>query len=507
MAMHQYFVRTGMVSLMWSLSLTILQAQAVPADLATTLDHAVAGLMDRYKVRTPFVVGVVVGDQVRYSKAFGSLDLEDDRPATTTTPFYIASSTKAFVGLTTAILAEQGIIDLDGTLAHYLPELHFLDTAIHPERITLRQLLTHTHGISNPVVGFNTAYTGLRTSTEELMTDLASESVAVPSTFDYSNDGYLITALILERVTGKGWRHLVQELILDPAGMHGTSARVSSYPKAALPPAFKGSRSSSAVDEAPFVKTDSTMHAAGGMISTVDDACRWIGLNLNGGRIGSEQVIPANAIARTHRAEVTLVDTFHHYSRHAYGLGWYVSDLHGHMLLHCFGAFLGARAHVSFMPQERIGVVVFSAEAGRAFNLPDMIADVIYATLVPDPTIMTSSKKLLEEQLITIQLLPPDGNKEEQVAAPDPDPSILERAAGAFSAPSLGVAEVISSDGRLHLRMGNIRTRMIPRAEAGRFKGEFPYAFGMRFVDDTLILQTGTDFTLRKLPESDMYGR
>ncbi|HRF78995.1 MAG TPA: serine hydrolase, partial [Flavobacteriales bacterium] len=262
--------------------------------------------MDRYQVRTPFVVGVVVGDQVRYSRAFGSLDLSDTIPATTTTPFYIASSTKAFVGLTTAILAEQGIIDLDGTLAHYLPELHFLDTAIHPERITLRQLLTHTHGIANPVVGFNAAYTGLRTSTEELMTDLASESVAVPLTFDYSNDGYLISALILERVTGKDWKHLVQELILDPAGMKGTSARVSSYPRSALPPAFKGSRSSQAVEDAPFVKTDSTMHAAGGMICTVEDACLWLALNLNDGRIGGEQVIPAKAIARTHRTEVTL---------------------------------------------------------------------------------------------------------------------------------------------------------------------------------------------------------
>lgn len=507
MAMHQSFARIGMGSLMCSLSLTFLQAQSVPADLATTLDHAVAELMDRYHVRTPLVVGVVVGDQVRYSKAFGSLDLSDTLPPTTATPFYIASSTKAFVGLTTAILVEQDVIDLDGTLAQYLPELHFLDTAIHPERITLRQLLTHTHGISNPVLGFNTAYTGLRTSTEELMTDLANESVAVPSTFNYGNDGYLITALILERVTGRDWRHLVQELILDPAGMHSTSARVSSYQKAALPPAFKGSRSSLAVEEAPFVKTDSTMHAAGGMISTVKDACLWLELNLNGGRIGGEQVIPSNAIARTHRSEVTLVDTFHHYSRHAYGLGWYVSDLRERTLIHCFGAFLGARAHLSFMPQERIGVVVFSAEAGRAFHLPDMIADVVYGTLLPDPTIMTSSKELLEEQLNTFQLLPPDGNKVEQVAAPDPDPSILERAAGSYSAPSLGVAEVISSDGLLHLRMGNIRTRMIPREEPWRFKGEFPYAFGMRFTEDTLILQTGTDFTLRKMPPTGVSGK
>ncbi|HRF78994.1 MAG TPA: hypothetical protein PL070_02800, partial [Flavobacteriales bacterium] len=87
---------------------------------------------------------------------------------------------------------------------------------------------------------------------------------------------------------------------------------------------------------------------------------------------------------------------------------------------------------MSFMHQERIGVVVFSAEAGRAFHLPDMIADVVYATLLPDPTIMTSSKELLEEQLMTIQLLPPDGNKVEQLAAPDP--SILEQAAGSYSA-------------------------------------------------------------------------
>ncbi|HRF78993.1 MAG TPA: hypothetical protein PL070_02795, partial [Flavobacteriales bacterium] len=69
------------------------------------------------------------------------------------------------------------------------------------------------------------------------------------------------------------------------------------------------------------------------------------------------------------------------------------------------------------------------------------------------------------------------------------------------------VAEVIFSDGLLHFRMGNIRTRMIPRAEPGHFKGEFPYAFGMRFTEDTLILQTGTDFTLRKKSPTGVIGK
>lgn len=499
MAMYHHVARIAIRSLFWSLNLAVLQAQSVPTDFTATMDHKVADLTDRLQVRTPFVVGVVVGDQVRYAKAFGQMDRTGDLQVTTATPFYVASSTKAFVGLTVAILAERGIIDLDGSLAHYLPELHFQDTAIHPEHISLGQLLTHTHGIANAIVGFNTAYTGLRTNSAELLADLASESVAIPTTFDYSNDGYLIAALILERVTGKDWKHLVQELILDPAGMRGTSAWVSSYPKAALPPAFKGSRSSPAVEEAPFVKTDSTMHAAGGMISTVDDACVWLGLNLNAGRIGGEQVIPANAIARTHRAEVALADTFHHYIRHTYGLGWYGSDLHGHALLHCFGAFLGARAHLSLMPQEGIGVVVLSAEAGRGFHLPDLIADAVYATLLPDTAIMTTSEQLLEEQVRNIHLLPSEGAKPEQAADPHLEPSTLAKYAGRYSSPSLGVAEVTHAQGQLHLRMGNLHTRMIPRTELGRFKGEFPYAFGMRFVDDTLILQTGTDLTLRKV--------
>src|SRR5690242_15925470 len=71
------------------------------------------------------------------------------------TGYYIGSTTKAYTGLATAILANRGLIDLDAPISKYLPETKLT--------VTLRAFLTHSSGIENNGITYRTAYTGEHT--------------------------------------------------------------------------------------------------------------------------------------------------------------------------------------------------------------------------------------------------------------------------------------------------------------------------------------------------------
>src|SRR5687768_685055 len=91
-------------------------------------------------------VAVVRDTQVIYAKGFGWADVEARRAVTPQTIFYIASTTKSFTGLAAAMLAEQSRLDLDAPLSRLLPAAR-LQSPLSADSITLRSLLSHTHGI------------------------------------------------------------------------------------------------------------------------------------------------------------------------------------------------------------------------------------------------------------------------------------------------------------------------------------------------------------------------
>jgi len=66
------------------------------------------------------------------------------------------------------------------------------------------------------------------------------------------------------------------------------------------------------------------------------------------------------------------------YTRKAYGLGWYHVPFRDELMLHHFGGFAGARAHVSYLPARRMGVAAFVNDSSVATQLTDIIADFVY---------------------------------------------------------------------------------------------------------------------------------
>lgn len=326
-------------------------------------------------------IAVVRDGEVVYLRGFGHADVEEERrvdPAETL--FYIASTSKTFTGLTTALLAHEGAIDLDARLSRYIPELEFESPDLSADEISIRELLTMTDGTGeHPPFIFRTAYSGEFTE-EKLIELLASTEPASPGAFAYRNQPYNILGIVIERATGMGWKEAFERKISNPLGLEHTSPWMSrvdrsdvAMPYAVTPDWF---------ERRPLTKNDANMHAAGGHVTTVLDMARWIEAFLGHGVVDGERIFPAEVVAAASSVQVPQDRNFGLFHRHGWGYGWDIGTYNGETLVHRFGSYTGARPHVSFMPEHGIGVVALVNERALGDRAADGAAAAIYDHLL-----------------------------------------------------------------------------------------------------------------------------
>lgn len=334
--------------------------------------------MERVEGAPGLAVAVVDAEGPVYSVGLGVADVETGAPVTADTRFYIASATKSFTALAIAAMAERGEVDLDAPLEAWA-EGSGVPSEI-AERVTLTDLLSHRSGVENGPIAFRAAYSG--DWTPELMRRLTAETEAgesAPGTFDYTNSGYNLATVLIEHRWGRDWRALVQAEVLTPLGMTHTTALVDEV-RAAGETVAAGhfGRVPGQPERSYLQKADATMQSAGGLISTVGDMALWLEAQVNDGVVGGRRVLPDGLIASTHMPRVAQETTFGPYQRTGYGLGWQVGRYGDDVLIHHFGNFAGSRAHVSFMPERRIGVVVMINEDAFVGDLADVVANYAY---------------------------------------------------------------------------------------------------------------------------------
>ena len=341
-------------------------------------DAFIRRAMDRVGVVPGLSIAVVKGEDVLLTVGYGVADLETGAPVDAETRFYIASSTKSFTALAIAAMAERGEVDLEAPLTAWssVPDA----PAGLFARVSLADLLSHRSGLDNSPMSFRAAMSGEHTP--EAMRGLVAATVARDDTphgtFRYSNAGYNLATTLLEAHTGHDWRVLVRDKVLRPVGMADTTGWVSEARAGGVVAAGHLGHGADGPVRSPLQKVDATMQSAGGLVSTADDMARWLEIQINDGVLDGRRVFPAGLVASTHRPQATNDATFGPYVRESYALGWQIGRYGDDVLIHHFGNFAGSRAHVSFMPQRRIGVVVMVNEDAVAGGLADLVANYVY---------------------------------------------------------------------------------------------------------------------------------
>jgi CubicO group peptidase (beta-lactamase class C family) len=223
-------------------------------------------------------VGVAQGGEFLFKKGAGYANLDWDIAITPSTVFYMGSVSKQFTAAAIALLAHEGLLDLDDDVRQYLPEM--------PPRsppVTIRQVVHHMSGVPDMyrVMGQNGLSTWDRFSREEALELLAQQELdfAPGERYSYSNGGYFLLSMIVERASGRSLREYTTEKIFRPLGMrdthfhddpvHTVKRRAMSYmPRGQGEQGVEGAYYQS-------YQGNFALPGAGGLYSTVEDLLQW----------------------------------------------------------------------------------------------------------------------------------------------------------------------------------------------------------------------------------------
>ena len=237
---------------------------------AQSKEAKLSDIMQSYHNYNMFDGAVLVAEngKVVYKGAFGLANREWNIPNKTDTKFMLGSVSKPLTATLMLIQVQKGLIDLNKTLADYLPEFKNKPAA----NVTIKQLLGHTSGMPNYDItkDFFPRISRQNFSRENYVKVYIDSAISFEpgSRYFYSSWGYFTLGYIMERVTGKTYSQLMKEDIFDKAGM----ANSGSYHHMQIVPnratgydySFEGFTS------ADFRDQSNTM-GTGDLYSTVDD--------------------------------------------------------------------------------------------------------------------------------------------------------------------------------------------------------------------------------------------
>lgn len=322
-------------------------------------------------------LAVVTRDGIVHAEGFGTRDPAGG-PVDPETVFYIASATKPFNAFAIALLAEEGKLVIDAPVKRALPRFQ-LATPDSTDGVTVLDLLSHRRGLTaHPAIVFNDAYSGQ--ITEERFYRLLRRS-RPQDEFAYNNLHFTILGRVVESASGLHWKEFLARRLFAPLGMTRSSGNVSTFhddPNVAV----GLERAGDARVPVSIAKTDETMHAAGGLKTTVVDLARWIRLHLNEGEVDGTRLASRETMAAMTTPVVDFDDAFGPFTRDGCAYGWNIGTYRGESFVHHFGGYVGYAAHVSFLPEHGVGVAVLANGDGAAALAIHAVACDVYDRLI-----------------------------------------------------------------------------------------------------------------------------
>jgi CubicO group peptidase (beta-lactamase class C family) len=331
---------------------------------APSRDQAVDALMAPYaRPDGPGASAVVIRDgRVAYVKSYGLARVEKHEPVTAESNFRLASLSKQFTATAIMLLAAEGKVRYDDSLATLLP---LPELPAYALGVTVRQLLNHTSGLpeyEDFVPDSQTAQVHDR-DIPRLIAGASSPRFAAGTKYEYSNTGYVLLALIVERVSGIRFADFLHERIFVPLGMTGTVALEEG--RSMVPHrAYGYTVDSTAVRFTDQSNTSATL-GDGGIYSSATDLTKWDRALEQHSLVSAE----AQRLAWTPPALPGGQKT-------EYGFGWFVDQDRGTMRLKHHGESRGFTNAILRYPERRLTVVILTNRNGGApWDIAQRIAD------------------------------------------------------------------------------------------------------------------------------------
>jgi CubicO group peptidase (beta-lactamase class C family) len=336
------------------LALTLLSFVTMSSAFADTIDDYLQTEMKARRI-PGLALAVVRNGAVVKMQGYGFANLEHDIAVTPDTVFELASLTKQFTATAIMVLVDQGKLKPDDPILWYLPR--------GPDgwrNITVRHLLTHTSGLPGLEDGFKSLRPGgarLNYTTSEMFDAATKDTLTFVAgeRFQYSDVGYFLLGMIVERVGGQRYRDFLDERFFKPLDMPSTSVLDQSKILKHRAAGYT-IREDQLVNIRRVAQTELPSHY--GIFSTVKDLITW-DMALSAGRV----VKPATLAAMWTPVHVNNGGTY------SYGFGWFVDERRGHRWISHAGI---TGTELSRFPDAGLTIIVLT-NLGRSIGVQSRV--------------------------------------------------------------------------------------------------------------------------------------
>ena len=351
--------------MMVALLATIANAQSAKPD---SVEEYVNAEMQRQHIPGLALLVVRDGNIIR-AQGFGVSNLEHQVPVKPETVFQSGSMGKQFTATAVMMLVEERKIGLDDPVTKYLK-----DAPATWNRISVRQLLSHTAGLTDypETFNFRADYTE-----DQLLKIIFSIPLAfAPGTkWSYSNLGYATLGILIHKVTGEFYGDFLQQRIFHPLGMRTTRIinEADIIPNRAAGYRLVKGELKNQEWVSPTVNTT----ADGSLYFSILDLAKW-----------DAALYTDKLLKRSSLDQMWTPAKLNNGSPNSdhYGFGWYITNDHGHHVVGHSGAWQGFKTHISRYVDDKLTIVVLANLAGAdPRRISDHVAELYLSGEIPQP--------------------------------------------------------------------------------------------------------------------------
>lgn len=307
-------------------------------------------------------VMIISNGKVLLAKSYGLADLEKKIPATPDTDYRLASVTKQFTAMAIMQLADAGKLSIDDPITKFFPEF-----PKYGKKITVRNLLNHTSGLWDyeELIPKGATIPVLDINALRLVMQQDKTYFPPGAQFRYSNTGFALLALIVEKVSGETFASYLHKHIFAPLHMDQTLAYEGGI-STVVNRAFGYTQTPEG-----FKRTDQSLTSSvlgdGGVYSSINDLRKWDEA-LYGTKLVSRNMLKA--------AFTPGPNTRHGDGPLQYGFGWFIGDYRGLRNIWHSGESIGFTTRIERFPDRKFTVIILTnRNDAKISDIPHKIAD------------------------------------------------------------------------------------------------------------------------------------
>lgn len=318
----------------------------------------------------------VKDDSIIYKNAIGLANMELNVELNPEMVFKIGSVTKQFTAAGILLLKEKGLLDLDNDVRKYIPEFPKTEN-----QITIKHLLNHTSGIDDHIEWG-------KIKNEFSVNDNLNSFKNRPLKFNagegfcYSNPGYGLLGMIIEKVSGQSYHEYIDDNIIKPLKLNNTCVLKDRILTQGLVNGYE--KIDSIYYNAPYF-SNTHSYSAGAMASNTEDLYTWVKALL------SEKVISKKSLIETFTPA-----TLYNGEKTNYGYGWFIKEFKGRKLLTHGGGVPGFISNILILPEEKIFVIAMTNRRMRDNSLNFITLNEMIASILIDEPIVIKDKSVVE---------------------------------------------------------------------------------------------------------------